>query len=565
MAAQSSDTEVALRPRRMRAPQVDVARALRLKQGPLQEAMARMGYDQLREPQVVPIDNILAGRDVLVVLPTSGGKSALYVLPTLAAGWQTLVFSPLMALMRDQVMNLRAQGIPADYINSSRSDEEIMATLSDWVQGHISLLFVAPERLNRNDFLQAMRQRPPDFTAVDECHCVSQWADIFRPSYCYIGDFIEEFNPKVVAALTATCNEGIEQDIYHVLGLPHMSTIWRYYPRNNLHLSSAELNGLHDIAEKIREIEGRIIVYFSTVKRLEKLAPELADLIQEDIGLYHGQLRRSFKDQMQDMFKAGSLKVIAATNAFGMGVDIPDIRAVIHHDPPGTPEALSQEVGRAGRDGLDSYCTTFHNATGWQTQRNFIEMAYPPAAHVKAVYRALTRIGGHGQVIRMTAKEMAQAADIPDFGSQSILNLLKGKKVLQDIDAPDRTVTVHFTGSLQDDRFEMYRGAVTSYGTQENGAWKVSLDYLKHVSGTSEETVMKWLSEYHKQGVIHMVPPNKAQPRVLVNDISVIDFEHLEQKERMLWWKLEKVKEYVSIPDSHKHDFLREYFEMKRE
>lgn len=546
---------------------------------PLQEAIARMGFNGLREPQIVPIDAVLAGRDVLVVLPTSGGKSAIYVLPTLACQWKTLVFSPLIALMRDQVLNLRAKGIKADYINSSRTPAEVSVVYSDWMQGHVDLLYIAPERLQRPDFISLMASRPPDMVAVDEVHCLSQWSDIFRPSYCLIGDFVERFNPKVVVALTATCNDEIESDVYRVLGLPNMSTIWRYYERSNLNLTARDMTSFEDIIGTIKEIEGKVVVYFSTVARLEKHAPILQRRLGENVGLYHGKLDRNLRSRLQDEFKSGQTSIMTATSAFGMGVDIPDIRGVIHHDPPGTPEALVQELGRAGRDEQASWCTSFQHPDGWRTQRNFIEAGYPTPEKVKAVYKVYERHGMGGQYIKMTIKEVAEKAGVTTFGMDSLINLLLANKVLVNTPMKDRIARVSFLTDPDPSthrRLANFKGVVERTGERTaQGSWAFDMDLVRHELDVQEATMRAWLNQWSKPvnpdcrdslPLIVFKPPFAGKIKMLGAPLSVIDFDFLQAKAAKQWQKLKITQAYFDvIPDSEKHDFFKAYFENELE
>ena len=302
-----------------------------------------MGFDKLRPGQDRGIMSIMGGQDTICVFPTSMGKSAVYLIPALCHNWRLLVVSPLKALMRDQVKSLQEKGIGALSISSDQRDGENQQCVADWVRGDCKILYIAPERLKRDDFIRALRQAPPDMIAVDEAHVLSGWADNFRHAYMFIGEVVEMFQPRVVAAFSATMPKEIEEDVRRVLRMPNAVKIFHFPKRENLKLSSGDLDLRNDLFERVRDTEGAVLVYCGTKDLTNKTSASLARFLGEEVGCYHSEVNESTKKMYQDSFKDDRIRVMCATNAFGMGVDKGNIRAVFHFRHPGDPEALSQE------------------------------------------------------------------------------------------------------------------------------------------------------------------------------------------------------------------------------
>lgn len=545
-----------------RPPKLDLEQCRKAEGGGLQKALAQMGYSGLRDVQKAPVQNFLCGRDLLFVAPTSAGKTATFVVPTLALGWRTVVFSPLQALMRDQVDELQRRNVSADFINSTMSSEAVAQSLSNWANGRTQFLYVAPERLNRDDFQSAMTQVAPDAVVVDEAHCLHQWGDSFRSSYYRIGDFIVDYNPKVVMACTATCTEEIEEDIRRITGIAPSCVLWQYYKRDNLTLRSLPLESSMDVYLDCERIDGKIIIYFATVKELEAFAPGLQDYLNEPVGIFHGKMPNDVKSHLQDSFKIGDIRIICATNAFGLGVNVPDVRAVIHRDPPGTPEAYAQEAGRAGRDELPSECVAYYHEAAWRTQANFVRGGNPEARDIRAVYEVLYNLGKDGSVIKKSGNEIAEMAGVSAYVIYAIMETLKGAKVIQNANSSDRMARVAFTGHSEDPRFVSYRDLVHKGGRDVgSGFTEVSLDWLRQQIGATEATVTRWLKQWQSDGLLSYSPPFVGQPRILTGDLSMVDFPRLKRRAEKAWEKLEQMKQLMLVPDHEKQDWLKDYFD----
>ena len=332
------------------------------------------GYDEFRLGQEAVISNALAGRNSLVVMPTGGGKSLCYQLPALALGGLTLVVSPLIALMKDQVDGLRANGIPAEFLNSSL-DHATAANVERRAQaGRVSLLYVAPERVSMPGFQRLLGTLDLRLIAIDEAHCISEWGHDFRPDYRALSDLRRQFPQTPVMALTATATERVRQDIVEQLGLYDGAQFVSGFDRANLTYRVQRRSGTWEaLLGLLNERRGQsAIVYCFSRKETEELAARLTDHGHPTVA-YHAGLDPEIRRITQERFIDGDVPVVAATIAFGMGIDKPDIRLVVHYALPKSIEGYYQETGRAGRDGLPSDCVLFFSEGDRAKQEYFIQ------------------------------------------------------------------------------------------------------------------------------------------------------------------------------------------------
>ena len=335
------------------------------------------GYETFRYGQQEIIENILAGDNALGILPTGSGKSLCYQIPGLMFEGTTLVISPLISLMQDQVDSLKRRGISAEYINSTMSKRDLNDVMGRLVRGELQFLYVAPERFNNEGFKTAVRHSKISFVAFDEAHCISKWGHDFRPSYQSIIPELKALLPDVqIIAVTATATEEVEENIQELLNIKNNAVFKTSVKRENLKLS---VNGTYQreqfILSYIKERIGTSgIIYVSTRAEVEKLSTYLTDNEIENV-IYHGGLGKKERNDNQQKFVTDEVKIVIATNAFGMGIDKPDIRYIIHFNLPGDLESYYQEIGRAGRDGNLSDCILLSTQRDVNLQQFFIDRA----------------------------------------------------------------------------------------------------------------------------------------------------------------------------------------------
>ncbi len=388
-----------------------------------QEALARhFGFRAFLEGQEEAMRAILGGKDALIVMPTGGGKSLCYQLPAMVLEGTTLVVSPLIALMKDQVDALTAKGLPATFINSSLAESEMERRIAAMARGEFRLVYVAPERFRSERFTEALAPMRLALFAVDEAHCISQWGHDFRPDYMRLKHVLERLGQPRVAALTATATPEVREDIVTQLGLgcngraaPHV--LVSGFARHNLTLAVEPVSGgaekLEHVLYVIKAL-GTGIVYCSTRKNVEHVTAAVVAHGQRAVA-YHGGMTDEQRSAAQEAFMERELPVAVATNAFGMGVDRADLRFVVHYDIPGSVEAYYQEAGRAGRDGEPSWCQLLYNYADVRTQQFFIEGSNPSREIFESVYQALCVLCARGPV-EMPITAIAQQAGQPRNG-----------------------------------------------------------------------------------------------------------------------------------------------------
>ncbi len=388
-------------------------------------------YDAFRPMQENIINHVLAGKDTLGILPTGGGKSICYQVPAMAMEGTCIVISPLISLMKDQALGLSKRGIPTLVVFSGMSKKEVEINYQKIATGHYKFLFVSPERLKSDLFRDYLGDWNINLIAVDEAHCISQWGYDFRPPYLQIAE-LKEFLPHIpILALTASATPFVQKDIIEKLNFRNHETYFTSFVRDNISLSVFQVdNKIIKTIEILQKVRGTGIIYCRNRKRTKELAETLAAQ-GFSADYYHAGLEQDVRHKKQDDWIQNRTQIIVCTNAFGMGIDKPDVRIVIHYDLPDTPEAYYQEAGRAGRDGLKSYAVLLYQTKDLVDLKNGISLRYPSNVVIQKTYKALCQylqigIGsGTDEIYNFELTDFCKKFELNIIESMSCIKLLE--------------------------------------------------------------------------------------------------------------------------------------------
>ena len=540
-------------------------------------------YGSFRPGQELAMDSILQGKNTLVVLPTGGGKSLIYQLPALVLEGVAIVISPLIALMKDQVDSLEAVGIPATFINSSISSAEASRRLESLKKGEYKIIYIAPERFYNQQFVNDLKEIKVSLFAVDEAHCVSQWGHDFRPSYLRLKEAIKLVGSPVVVALTATATPEVREDIIKQLGLIEPTVVITGFSRPNLQFAVIPANGLqkiNNIADFLAtnpEI-GSGIIYVGTRNKADELVEVLTEQGVKAV-VYHAGLDAESRDWVQKSFMNGEAQVVVATNAFGLGINKKDVRFVIHHDLPGTIEAYYQEAGRAGRDGLPSFCLLFYHQQDRYLREFFIKGDNPEPQIIAEVYDYLINkvsleIDTESSIL-VTYAEIAQSLseNIPEMTIGTALKILEREGYI----SRPKEKTSHAYLKIKKDWAELMSSISPRAKVQQEIAEKLEEKYLAKLQAgwefnaeevavvlkVKKESLLRVIKKFAEQELLDYRPPFRGtEIRVLrivePGDLD-LDFKALKLKADRAYEKLDEMEGYVHTL-SCRQEYILKYF-----
>lgn len=550
-------------------------------QAPVDVLKKYWGYDQFRPLQEEIIQAVLSGKDCLALLPTGGGKSLCYQVPALMHDGLCLVITPLIALMNDQVNNLKKRGIPALSISSAMSFIEVSKTLKNAIYGNFKFLYVSPERLETELFLEYLPSMKLSLIAVDEAHCISQWGYDFRPSYLRIASLREYFPNVPILALTASATLEVQKDISAKLLFKTDATQFQQsFERANLSYSVFELSSKQNkLLIVLKNVKGPAIVYCKSRKRTKEVA-ELLQLNGISADFYHAGLGSDARTKKQEEWIQNKTRVICCTNAFGMGIDKPDVRVVVHYDVPDALENYYQEAGRAGRDGKKSYAVLFFNKGEVEELKRQTDVRFPTREEIVKVYVALCNSFqlaegcGEGETYDFDINTFAKNFKLNAFLINQVLKIFEQEEWIQYSEQFFSPSSVVFTSNRKE--LEIFEKEFPDYDLVIKGllrSYDGIFDYPSSINETAlakfieikKEKLIELLHQIHQRGVIEYVP-QKEQPQIkfLLNRISGNDLRPnmptILQRKKAFEKRLDAMIKFLQEKDECRSKMIGEYF-----
>jgi ATP-dependent DNA helicase RecQ len=538
------------------------------------------GFDDFRGIQREIITSIGEGRDTLGLMPTGGGKSITFQVPTLARKGLCLVITPLIALMKDQVANLRSRNIKAAAIYSGMKHADVITTLENCLFGDYKFLYVSPERLTSEIFLKKIRKIEVTLITVDEAHCISQWGHDFRPAYRQISQIRELFPSAPILALTATATAEVITDIQQQLSFKEANVYRMSFERKNLtYIVRNTENKAQELLHILSKVEGSAIIYTQNRKKTQ----EVAEFITSNgitAEYYHAGLSATSKDEREERWKSGKSRVMVATNAFGMGIDKPDVRLVIHTDLPSSIEAYFQEAGRAGRDGNRAYAVALYNSADNRTLKKRISDNYPDKEYIRSIYEHICyyykmALGdGLNCTFEFSLSDFCRIYHFQSLQTDSALRILTRMGYLEYVEEMEYASSIRFIIG-RDELYQLHEGSadteqlITAILRTYCGVFSdnVYIDerLLNKITGITRHRIYEILVTLAQRRIIQYKPSKKTplitfvRQRVLPEELR-FEKEVYDERKESFAKRIESMMEYARRNDKCRSSILLSYF-----